>query len=106
MMTLILLLSLSGQLHTAPGTVITIAADCSGGATGYGQVYLVVLNPVFAERAFFVDPDRRKQKDPPMPGVRCRFVQRGFGLIVVYEGATTNDGRVLTDGRLITPQGW
>ena len=103
MLPLILLLALSGQPATAPGTVITISADCTRGGVGHAEAYQVMANPVFVGRTFFVGSGKWQAI---MAGARVQVVERGFGLVIVSEGTATDDGRMLTRGMLRRPIGW
>ena len=62
---------------------------------------MIVGNPVLSG-VYFVDG----KWTPLMSGVRCRRAERCFGLIAVREGICTGDGRMLSNGEIVTPQDW
>ena len=77
---------------TSPGTIITITAR-SGHSTA--QAIVVVGNPLFTGRTFYVCGDKWT---PLMAGITRRKVFRAFGMVAVEDVVVANDGEVAKDG--------
>lgn len=106
--TVALLLTLTQP--TPPGTLITLDAQCSVGGTvvATAQAYIAVVNPVFADKTFYLTaPDRvnargEQYHDPHVAGLRVRWMQNVGAGQIVCEGVRLIDGRILTsDGTIL-----
>ncbi len=86
---------------TAPGTIITLTAwqqIPDGDKVGRTWERIIVINPLFAGRTFYITGDWSKAP----PGVRVRWMQCVGKSYIAQEGWTTNNGQILTrNGGLI-----
>jgi hypothetical protein len=91
----LLCLSALAGADTPPGEVITLTATVSADGARQSSTWhrLIVLNPLFKDRVFYVCKSWRDA----MPGLRIRWNQCvGLGYITC-EGVTTNTGKILTE---------